>query len=184
MSEVTITKKSGKGTSHGVVSELSTFLTVKPGYTEELRAACQRFGAGLRRADFEVFRKTGLRDMRHVIFDNGTRLCWTTAFETDWDPYIDDALDIMGVETWIDFLQYTKEYSEDYKGSHAAIKKLLQSVQTQATNFFQTLSDLTLVEIKKAQRIKKAFEQVLDDPAAAELLQHPALKPLLEEAAD
>ena len=28
------------------------------------------------------------------------------------------------------------------------------------------------------------FQGVLDDPAAAEALQHPALKPLLEQAAD
>jgi hypothetical protein len=30
----------------------------------------------------------------------------------------------------------------------------------------------------------KAFQQVLDDPEAAEALQHPALRPLLDEAAD
>jgi hypothetical protein len=30
----------------------------------------------------------------------------------------------------------------------------------------------------------QAFEQVLDDPAAAEALQHPALKALLDQAAD
>ena len=29
-----------------------------------------------------------------------------------------------------------------------------------------------------------AFQQVLDDPEAAEALQHPALQPLLDEAAD
>ena len=32
--------------------------------------------------------------------------------------------------------------------------------------------------------MQEAFQQVLDDPAAAEALQHPALKPLLELAAD
>jgi hypothetical protein len=39
-------------------------------------------------------------------------------------------------------------------------------------------------EIVKAQRLQEAFQQVLDDPGAAEALQHPALKPLLEQAAD
>jgi len=42
----------------------------------------------------------------------------------------------------------------------------------------------TVKEIRKAQRVNAAFQRVLDDPAAAEALQHPALKPLLEEAAD
>ena len=42
----------------------------------------------------------------------------------------------------------------------------------------------TVKEIRKAQRVNEAFQRVLDDPQAAEALQHPALKPLLEEAAD
>ena len=42
----------------------------------------------------------------------------------------------------------------------------------------------TVKEIRKAQRVNAAFQQVLDHPDAAEALQHPALAPLLEEAAD
>jgi hypothetical protein len=33
-------------------------------------------------------------------------------------------------------------------------------------------------------QLQKAFEQVLNDPDAAQALEHPALKPLLEQAAD
>ena len=39
-------------------------------------------------------------------------------------------------------------------------------------------------EIVKGQRVNAAFQRVLDDPAAEEALAHPALKPLLDEAAD
>ena len=39
-------------------------------------------------------------------------------------------------------------------------------------------------QVRKANRVYEAFQQVLDDPDAAEALQHPALKPLLEQAAD
>ena len=42
----------------------------------------------------------------------------------------------------------------------------------------------TVKEIRKAVRVNEAFQQVLDDPDAAEALRHPALKPLLDEAAD
>ena len=42
----------------------------------------------------------------------------------------------------------------------------------------------TVKEIQKAQRVNAAFQQVLDHPQAAEALQHPALQPLLDEAAD
>jgi hypothetical protein len=39
-------------------------------------------------------------------------------------------------------------------------------------------------EIRKALRVNQAFQRVLDDPRAAEALRHPALNPLLDEAAD
>ena len=39
-------------------------------------------------------------------------------------------------------------------------------------------------EIRKAERVNKAFQQVIDDPEAGAALQQPALKPLLDEAAD
>jgi hypothetical protein len=42
----------------------------------------------------------------------------------------------------------------------------------------------TVKEIRKAERINRAFDEVLDNPAAPEPLQHPALKPLLDEASD
>jgi hypothetical protein len=43
---------------------------------------------------------------------------------------------------------------------------------------------LTLAEIKKGQRIREALEQVIDTPDGVQALEQPALKPLLEEAAD
>jgi hypothetical protein len=43
---------------------------------------------------------------------------------------------------------------------------------------------VTHTEIRKAMQVQQAFQQVLDTPGAAEALQHPALKPLLELAAD
>ena len=42
-----VTKKSGKGLSDGVISELSAFFNVKPGHEEELRAALRRFAENL-----------------------------------------------------------------------------------------------------------------------------------------
>jgi hypothetical protein len=42
---------------------------------------------------------------------------------------------------------------------------------------------VTAKEIRKAVRLQKAFQSVLDQPGAAEALKHPALKALLAEAA-
>lgn len=200
-----ITKKSGKGKSHGVVSEVSAYMTVKPGHEEEARAAALRFGDMLKKSNWTDIQKTGLRDARLVNFDNGRRLMFAAGFETDWDPYVDDAILVVGLHHFLDWLQHTVEaeelaasvkslagdvdendpaYAEKVKPAGPQLKAVIQKIQTPATTYFNSLNDLTLPQIKKAQRLQQAFQQVLDDPAGQEALQHPALKPLLEQAAD
>ena len=201
-----VTKKSGKGGSHGVVTELSAYFTVKPGHEKELRAAALRFGGMLLKSDPKDVQRTGLRDARFVIFNDGRQLLFGSSFETDWDPYIDDAIDVVGAEHFVDWMQHTVEsekvvayieslgfkkfdkndpaYDETLKRTSAVVKEVIQSVQTPAVAYFNALSSLTIPQIKKAQHVDEAFQRVLDNPAAQEALQHPALKPLLEQAAD
>jgi hypothetical protein len=197
-----ISAKSGKGISDGTVSELTAFFGIKPGHEEQLRAACQRFVDALHDADRASHEKTGLRDWKHVIFDNDTRLMLVTTFETDWDPYIDDAVSNVGVERWIDWMQHTVEVDQlkaalrGPEGGQASmeeleravttgstgLKQVLQSAQVTATTYFCALADLTMPQIHRAQRVEQAFQRVLDDPAAAPALQQPVFKPLAEEA--
>src|SRR5688572_9039348 len=100
-------RKSGKGLRDGVVSELFTIWDVKPGHEEELRAACERLATTLKNAPVELNVQTGLRDERHVIFDGGKRMVWFTTFETDWDPYVEDAIVRIGIENFTDWIQHT-----------------------------------------------------------------------------
>ena len=53
--------------------------------------------------------RTGLRDVRFVIFDNGTRMLFATGFETDWDTYIDDVVLVIGMPYFIDWAQHLVE---------------------------------------------------------------------------
>jgi hypothetical protein len=201
-----VTKKSGKGGSHGVVTELSAYFTVKPGHEKELRAAALRFGGMLLKSDPKDVQRTGLRDARFVIFNDGRQLLFGSSFETDWDPYIDDAIDVVGAEHFVDWMQHTVEsekvvayieslglkkfdkndpaYDETLKRTSAVVKEVIQSVQSPAVAYFNALSSLTIPQIKKAQHVDEAFQRVLDNPAAQEALKHPAMKPLLEQAAD
>ena len=114
---------------------------------------------------------------------------------------------MIGIEHFLDWMQHTTQYTavSDWLESSGGVEKfssdnpdvdahvkqtvgglkaIVQSVQSPATGYFNNLSTWTMPEIVKAQRVQAAFQQVLDDPAAAEALQHPALKPLLELAAD
>ena len=198
--------KSGNGLSDGVVSELATYWNVLPGHEDELRAATERFSAVLHRVPLEKNIHTGLRDQRHVIFDNGKQMMWATTFENEWDPYFDDFVKI-GIEHFLDWMQHTAEYTHvatwleesggaeqfrqdnpdleaQMKRSVPGLKAIVQSVQSPATGYFNNLREYTMPEIVKGQRVNAAFQRVLDDPAAEEALAHPALKPLLDEAAD
>jgi hypothetical protein len=196
-----VTTKSGKGNSHGVISEASVYFTLKPGHADEARAAASRWGETVKNADPKATQRTGLRDARIVIFDDGRRLQFASGFETDWDPYVDDAILIVGIDHFLDWLQYTEEaqelvaaakkldrndpdFDEKVKPAAALLKQIIQQCQAPAATYFNALSDLTVPQMRKAQRVQQAFQQVLDDPAAQQALQHPALKPLLEQAAD
>jgi hypothetical protein len=199
------TVKSGKGASDGVVSELTAFFGVLPGHEAEIREACRRFGAQFLNADPIVHQKTGLRDMKHVLFDDDRRLMLITTFETEWDPYVNDAVTLIGVEHWIDWMRHTTEAQElraALLGTDAGpgpatseelqeavqlgsneLKQLLQYTQVRAVWYFNDLAALTVPQIKKAVRVDQAFQRVLDDPAAERALAQPALAPLLDEAA-
>ena len=204
-------RKSGKGLRDGVVSELFTIWDVKPGHEAELPAACQRLATTLKNAPVELNVQTGLRDERHVIFDGGKRMVWFTTFETDWDPYVEDAFMRIGIDHFTDWIQHTTSADEWFGYIREAggeekfraatkiydtaqekeermglswLKKFLSERQIPASGFYKAMSYITHAEVRKAQRLNEAFQQVLDDPDAAEALQHPALKPLLEQAAD
>ncbi|MER7608952.1 hypothetical protein [Nocardioides sp. NPDC127503] len=186
----TPTKKSGLGKQHGFVSELSAPLTVIEGHEEELRAASDRFNERLllgMEYKPEFLLQIGIRYMRHIIFDNGRRLMWLTAFETDWDPYIDDALELIGLDSWVDFLQHTTEFVaagiDPTQATNAQVKEFLQGAQEPAAAFFDSMADITMPEVRKNQKLAAAFEQVLEAPNASDVLSHPTLAPLLELAA-
>ncbi len=185
---VALSKKSGKGVSHGVVSELTAFFHVKPGRGDQMRAALERFGHATDAIEPNVRRRIGLRELRLVLFDNDQRFLWCTGFETDLDPYIDDFVQFVGIDIVVDWLQHTVEWpfpeGTAPMASSADVKKFLQSGQEPATWFHEVFSAWTMPQILKAAKVEAAFEQVLDNPAAAEALQHPALKPLLDQAAD
>ena len=64
-----------------------------------------------------------------------------------------------------------------------ALKSFIMGAEQTAAAYARNYGG-TVREIRKAQRVNAAFQQVLDHPQAAEALQHPALQPLLAEASD
>lgn len=176
-------KKSGLGSRHGVKSEATALFRVKPGHATELRAACKRFADFLKAAPFEGLQHIGLHYSRLVVV-NDTHLIWLTAFDTDFAPYVDDAVAKMGAGTWGDWLQHTVECPEGFNNfTGPQVREVIQQNQSPADGYFEAFPDLTMGEIKKGERLRAALEQVIEQPEGVAALQNPALKPLLEEAA-
>ena len=177
------------GWKDGKVSELTTFFHVKPGHEKLIREACHEFVSNPDRMVPEKLAQIGIHELRLVLFDNDTRFMWITSFDTDWDPYIDDTLRLIGQQLYGTVFQHTVEAPEGIAGPDLpnqanAIKDMFNNNRETAVGFLSAFKDLTLRELWTDRRIRKAFEEVLDNPEAEVALQHPALAPLLEVAAD
>jgi hypothetical protein len=125
-----------------------------------------------------------LHEARFVMLDgpNGRKqLMFASSFDGPWDVYIDDfARTGVGVafdETW----QYVEGYPS-VKSPH--IKEWFKEHTVVAGNFVLAYPEPSVKEVLRALAVSEAFQRVLDDPAAEDALAHPALKPLLEQAAN
>ena len=169
------------GVRVGSTSEFSLFFRVKPGHGDVLReavASLQRT-PGYRPGDYDMPIAT-IHEARFVLFDDDTRLLFATSFDGPWDAYMVDF-----ASKPMQLFDAIFRHVEGYEGlpDVAALTDFILSAQVTAAGYARNYGG-TVKEIRKAERVNSAFQQVLDDPEAAAALQHPALKPLLDEAAD
>jgi hypothetical protein len=179
----TETGSSPPGVSVGPTSEFSLFFRVKPGEGETLRVALGELQntPGYRPGDYGMAIAT-IHEARFVLFDDDTRLAFITSFDGPWDVYMDDFFTSGPTLALFDAVF---RHTEGYEGlpDVAAVQAFVLSAQVTAAAYQRNYGG-TVKENRKAQRVNAAFQQVLDHPDAAEAMQHPALKPLLDEAAD
>src|SRR4051794_18917511 len=168
------------GVSVGPTSEFSLFFRVKPGEGEGLRAALRvlQDTPGYRPGDYGMAIKT-IHEARFVLFDDDTRLAFITSFDGPWDAYMEDFFTSGPTLALFDVIF---RHAEGYDGlpDLAAVKAFILGGQQTAAAYARNYPG-TVKEVRKAQRVNTAFQQVLDHPDAAKALQHPALKPLLDE---
>ncbi|WP_189336995.1 hypothetical protein [Actinoplanes ianthinogenes] len=178
---MTVEPSSRPGLQVGPTSEFTLFFHVRPGHGPALRAALQALqdSPGYRPGDYELPIAV-IHEARFVPFDDDTRLLFATSFDGPWDSYMDDF-----ASKPLKLFDAIFQHVEGYEGlpDLEAVKKFVLSAQQTAGGYARNYGG-TVKENRKAQRVNAAFQQVLDDPAAAELLQAPAMAPLLAEAAD
>jgi len=171
------------GRSVGPTSEFSLFFRVKDGEAPSLRAALDSLQdtPGYRPGDYGMAIQT-IHEARFVLFDDDTRLAFITSFDGPWDAYMEDFFTSGPTLALFDVIF---GHVEGYDGlpDVGAVRAFVLGAEQSAAAYARNYGG-TVKEIRKAQRVNTAFQQVLDHPQAAEILEHPAMQPLLDEAAD
>ena len=147
------------GKTLGQVTEFTMIVPLKPGGADRLRetlnrAAQSRGSEGGSEGDLVGT----LHDMRTIIIDNDTRMLFATTFDGDWDSYISDFSSKIP-----DRLDALFGECVDYPGIRSPeITDYILKYQVTADDWFSAYPNATVKQIKKGQRVLKAWEELLD----------------------
>jgi hypothetical protein len=138
----------------GKVSELTILVPLAPGGAERTRAFLKLLGGNLAGAD-----KVGsVHDMRFVFLDNDTRMLFATAYDGEWDSYIDDF--VTKIPDYLDIIDSAWEGWPGIRSPHA--KDYLAEHQVTAEGWYVGNPDLTVAETRRLQRVGEAVDEFLD----------------------
>jgi len=142
------------GLRQGKVSEFTAIWKFAPGGAKRLRALLNALGGGFQGAD-----KVGtVHDMRFVFLDNDTKLFFCTAYDGDWDPYIDDFATKIPNEMDVVFSNL-----EGWPGIRSpAIKDFIAKSALTADGWYVASPNLTVAQEKKLEKVGAAVEEFLD----------------------
>ena len=138
----------------GKVSELTVIAPFAPGGAQRLRAVLR-----LLNGNFSAGTKVGtLHNMRFVFLDNDTKFLFATAYDGQWDPYIEDFVTKIPDEMDVIFSAF-----EGWPGIHnPKVKDWIVKHQIPAEGWFVAHPDLTVAETGRVKRVSKAVDEFLD----------------------
>jgi hypothetical protein len=149
-------RKAGRiGLRQGQVSELLVFLPFIKGGAKRLRGLLQLLEGNFRAADAVGT----VHDMRFVFVDNDTKLLFATAYDGDFDPYIEDFASKIpnAMDLWLC-------NCEGYPGMRnpKAAADWIASHQIAAEAWYVNSPNLTAAETRRLENVGKAVEVLLD----------------------
>jgi hypothetical protein len=143
------------GLRQGKVSELCVFLPFIEGGAKRLRGFLQMLDGNFKAADAVGT----VHDMRFVFIDNDKTLLFATAYDGDFDPYIDDfaAKIPNAMDLWLC-------NCEGYPGmgNPKAAADWIAQHQIAAEAWYVNSPNLTAAETRKLEHIGEAVEELLD----------------------
>src|SRR6185369_3003616 len=145
------------GARQGQVSELTSILTFTEGGAKRLRGLLELLEGNFKGADAVGT----LHDMRFVFLDNDTKLLFATAYDGDWDAYIDDF--VTKIPNSMDLIFSNLE---GWPGIHSpTVKDFIVKHQIAAEAWYVASPNLTVAETRRLEQIGKAVEEFLDKVA-------------------
>jgi len=144
------------GRRQGKVSELTVIVPLAPGGAKRLRGFLEILHGSIGNKSVDMVGT--VHDMRFVFLDNDTKLLFCTAYDGDWDAYIEDFATKIP-----DILDLQFGDTEGYPGIRSPkIKDFIVSHQITADFWYVANPNLTVVETRRLQRIGNAMEEFLD----------------------
>ena len=155
MAAATGTQNAGRiGARQGKVSELTGVIPFAKGGAKRLRGLLQLLEGNFRGGDAVGT----LHDMRFVFLDNDTKLLFATAYDGEWDAYIDDF--VTKIPNAMDLLFCN---IEGWPGIHSpSVKDFIAKHQIAAEAWYVASPNLTVAETRRLERIGEALDEFLD----------------------
>jgi hypothetical protein len=149
------TQSAGRvGARQGKVSELTGIIPFAEGGAKRLRSLLQLLEGNFQGADAVGT----VHDMRFVFLDNDTKLLFATAYDGEWDPYIEDFA--TKIPNALDLLLCNCEGWPGIRSPEA--KEWIAKHQISAEAWYVANPDLTVAETRRLERIGKALDEFLD----------------------
>ena len=133
------------GAKSGEVSELTVIMPLKPGGAERLRKFFKLVEGNMAGAG-----QVGtLHNMRFVFLENDTKLLFATAYDGEWDPYIDDFATKIP-----EFMDYLFTNVEGWPGiASPDVKDFIVKYQIPAEGWYVAHPNLTVAEAARLRRL-------------------------------
>jgi len=138
----------------GTVSELTVIAPFAPGGAQRLRSVLR-----LLNGNFSAGTKVGtLHNMRFVFLENDRTFLFATAYDGQWDPYIEDFATKIPDEMDIIFSAF-----EGWPGiGSPKVKDWIVKHQIPAEGWYVAHPDLSVAETRRLKHIGKAVDEFLD----------------------
>jgi hypothetical protein len=149
------TQSAGRiGAREGKVSELTLIAPLSAAGAKRLWGLLEALEGNFRGADLVGT----VHDMRFVFLDNDTKVLFCTAYDGDWDPYIDDFATKIP-----DYMDLLFSNFEGWPGIHSpSIKEWIVQYQIPAAAWYVDSPGLTVADTRRLERVGKALDEFLE----------------------